>query len=210
MIPKPRGTKLTHNNYPVTKLKLAVRSKTCESRQGGVAVFDDKIMGTPLDGFSNWEIDKVFVVFKLLGSTFKIVCICIEPEQNQINEVFKKHTCFQGEHKLQEFILMGDFNDRHNFLVATDTTRRVCRFKNFQSSSNLYVMNWKETTFTPLNRGSSVNNLYIPSNHLSLFTASTAMDCETSGVKCSRARTLSGTVTNGIRTTIGAKKTTKT
>ena len=66
------------------------RSATFMSWQGGVALFwRTEKTGTPIDGFSNGEIDEVFVIFKLLGRTFLVGCFYIKPEQKHENETLK-------------------------------------------------------------------------------------------------------------------------
>ena len=160
------------------------RSKTSNPRQGGVALFwKTDIMGTPLDSFSNGEIDDVFAVFKLLSTTFMIGCIYIKPEQKHEIEILKntllKALAFKEKHKIQECIFMGDFNARHHFWGDhryNDAGLSLC---NFLTSNNLHVLNSKEATFTSINGGSSVIDLYISSGQISHLSVSTAVDYET-------------------------------
>ena len=114
-------------------------------------------METPLDSFSNGEIDEVFEVFKLLGATFMIGCIYIKPEQKHENEVLKntllKALAFKEKHKIQECIFMGDFNARHHFWGDHRYNEAGLSLSNFVSSNNLYVINSKEAYFTSINGG---------------------------------------------------------
>ena len=105
------------------------------------------------------------------------------PEPKHGNEtlmnIYLKHLNSRKNKKIQECILMGDFNARHTFWGDHRNNEAGLSWFIFLPTNQLHVLNSNKPTFTSTNGRSSVIDLFISAGKLSNFTVSTAIDYHT-------------------------------